>query len=345
MAQAATVAKKGYRIELPVPDDSEVTTRDRPVRWVSIILCSIAMLAIPAGLLGMWGWFINFECMVIGAFIGLGLGIWFASRIIPKRFIVDNPEWTALATQDAFSGKMIIYGPGAHPSLPQEERNEEGNISLEAVPLPFSVAISTGGSQVTVSVDYEYARRLSAIRGAIGFDAAAIEKGIVPFIKSFLISECNQEDEVEENGQKKTVKRDAKWARTHVDFLNDALADKFMGIKNIKGETPNDFENAYGLVSVSIAISNIALPSAVQKSLDAVDESASQLAIIAKLYGYGDDIAALEADIRGGTKITKQQYTEMIEHAMAVSDNAEMKIQVFRGDIPSAAASLAKGGK
>ncbi|MDO8593348.1 MAG: hypothetical protein Q7R59_00370 [bacterium] len=343
MAQATTATKKEYRIELPVPDDSQVTIRNRGVRWASIILYPIAMLAIPAGLLGVWGWFINSTCMVVGVFIGLGLGIWFASWIVPKRFIVDNPEWTALATQDAFSGKMIIYGPGAHPSLPQEERNEEGNISLEAVPLPFTLAISTGGSQVIVSVDYEYARRLSAIRGAIGFDAAAIESGIVPFIKTFLISECNGKDEESTSTPKKD--KDAKWARTHVDDLNATLADNFMGILDSKGETPNDFENAYGIISVSIAISNIALPPAVQKSMDAVDESASQLAIIAKLYGYGDDIEALEADIRDGTKITRQQYTEMVEHAMAVSENAEMKIQVFRGDVPSAAASLAKGGK
>jgi hypothetical protein len=185
---------------------------------------------------------------------------------------------------------------------------------------------------------------LSAIRGAIGFDAAAIESGIIPFIKSFLISECNKEDEVEEGGKKKTVKRDAKWARTHIDNLNTALADRFMSVIDGEGKTPGDFEEAYGLISVSIAISNIALPSAVQKSLDAIDESASQLAIVAKLYGYADDVAKLEADILSA-KITRKDYTEMVEHAMAVSENAEMKIQVFRGDIPSAAASLAKGGK
>ena len=339
---AESASKKGYRIELQIPHDKDVKTRPRALRWIELVLYSIAMLVVPAGLLWWWGSLIDFP--TVGAFVGCGLGIWFASWIIPKRFLVDNPEWTAYVTQNMFGGEMVAYGPGLHPSKWYEERNEDGNISLEAVPLSLTVTIPTGNSQVTVSVEYEYARRLSAIRGAIGFDASAIESGLSPFVKSFLISECNKEDEMGEDGKKKFVRRDAKWARTHVDFLNEALADTFMGIVNDGGETLSDFEEGYGIILVSIAISNVAFSSAVQKSLDAIDESASQLAIMAKLYGYGDDVAALQADIRDPKKISRKEYLEMLEHAMAVSENAKMEIQVFRGDIPSAAASLAKGG-
>lgn len=333
-----SAAKKGYRIKLPIPHDRDIE-RNRVSRWVELILYSIAMLLVPTFLLRWWGSFVDYP--VIGTFVGLGLGVWFASQIIPNWFLIDNPEWTAYVTQDMFSGEMITYGPGLHPSKWGEERNEEGNIALEAVPLSLSVAIATGTSQVIVSVDYEYARRLSAVKGAIGFDAAAIEKGITPFIKSFLISECNGKVDKDDANSKD---KDAKWTRAHIDDLNAALAEKFMSV-GVDGQTPGKFEEGYGIILVSIAISSITLPPAVQKSLDAIDESASQLAIVAKLYGYGDDVAALERDILAGTKITKKEYTEMMEHAMAVSENAEMKIQVFRGDIPSAAASLAKGGK
>lgn len=342
MAQGgtATATREGYRIQLPIPDDSDIETRNRPARLADLILSSVAMLAIPAGLLGWWGSFINPLCTSIGMFIGLVLGGLFASRIIPKRFLVNNPEWTAYVTQDAFGGEMVVYGPGLHPSHWWEERNEEGNISLEAIPLSFSVSISTGTAQITVNVNYEYARRLYAIRGAIGFDAEAIQEGVTPFIKTFLISQCTGNDE---NNKPK----DAKWARTHVHELNIGLATEFMGIQTEHGETPNDFEESYGIISVSIAISSVAVPPAVQKSLDAIDEAASQLAIVAKVYGYGDDIAAMERDIRSGT-ITRSQYMEMLEHAMAVSENASMDIKVFRGNVPSAAASLAgdiKGDK
>jgi hypothetical protein len=164
---------------------------------------------------------------------------------------------------------------------------------------------------------------------AVGVSEATIQSDITPFIESFLLSEC--------------AGQDAQWVREHKDELNDKLAERFMGIE-IDGEKVTDFEDRYGLVSVSIVINKMILPDDVQKSLDAIDEGANQLKIIAKMYGY-DTVEALKTDIGPNGKISKKEYTEMVEHAMATSGNAKMDIQVFRGDIPSSAASLAKGGK
>jgi len=328
----ATATKKGYRIKLEKPNDDQITDRDRFGRWAWLIVCSVIIFAFPTWLLWYWASFINPVIGFIGGLLGFGVGGYIASKLIPDRFLTDNKEWTAFVTQDMFGGGMVPYGPGLHPSYFWEERSKEGNYPLTVITRPFSVSIATKTSEVTVKGEYEYAMSLRRITLAIGVDESTIDEGITAFIESFLTNIC--------------ADKDAEWVRGHINDLNEALAVEFMEREG-GGEDPTSFEARFGFVTVSIVISNILLPKAVQKTRDAKDEATQLFEVVAQMYGI--ESAELKRRLKD-KEISTDDYNKMLNRAMAVSDNATtMSINVIEGDagaaLAGAATRLAKGGK
>lgn len=316
---------KGYHIKLETPNDSQVV-RDCWLRWLNLIVSLIIIVAAPTALIAWWGSLIDLP--IVGALIGFGIGGYIVSRLFPDRFLISNPEWTAYVTQDIIRGEMVVYGPGLHPSFWWEERNKKGNYSLKLVRRPFSRSTATKTSKVVVGGQFEYAVDLSNIKRAVGVSESTIEEGANSFIENFLTSKC--------------AGQETEWVRTNIDQLNELLSSEFDST-DAGGMNPDDFKKKYGFVIISIVINNIALPEAVQKTRDAADEATNTLKVIAQLYGYGENVSALQKDILDG-KISREEYTEMLEHAQAQSENVKMNVQVFRGTVPSTETSLAKGG-
>lgn len=315
---------KGYRIKLETPDDNQVA-RNCGSRWLNLIVSAIIIIAAPTALIAWWGSLIGFP--IVGALTGFGIGGYVVSRLFPDRFLISNPEWSAYVTQDIVRGEMVVYGPGLHPSYWWEERNKKGNYSLKLVRRPFSQSTATKTSKVVVSGQFEYAVDLPNIQRAVGVSESVVEEYANSFINNFLTSKCAGEE--------------TEWVRTNIDSLNESLSSDFNSTA-VEGMGPDGFKKKYGFVIVSIVINNIALPEAVQKTRDAADEAVNTLKVVAQLYGY-EDVSSLQRDIQSG-KISREEYTEMLEHAQAQSENVKMNVQVFRGTVPSAEASLAKGG-
>jgi len=326
MAQAGK--KIGYRIDLKTPYDNQITSRDRFGRGVNLVASLLLMYLLPAWFFWYWGSIMGIP--IIGGFIGFAVGGYVAARLIPSRFLINNPEWTAYVTQNMFTGKMVPYGPGLHPSYWWEQHSKEGNYPLNVITRSFTTSIATKTSKVVIGVEYEYAISLKDIMRAIGIDESTIENGITAFIESFLISRCARDD--------------AEKVRGDIDALNEALANEFMETET-GGRDPRSFENTYGFVTVGIVISSIALPEAVQKTRDAVDEAAQLHAVVAKLYGLPPEELSRKL---ASKEISLKDYNTMLNRAMATSDNAKMDVTVLEADIPAllgkVASRFAKGG-
>lgn len=318
----ATATDKGYRFKLDKPVDSEQVERERGIRWFVLIICTIAMLALPTG----WLWYLGslFEHPVLGGLLGFGLGGYLASNLVPDHFLINNPEWTAFVTQNAFNGKMIPYGPGLHPSLPWEGHSKDGNYPLKVITRSFEANVSTATSKVKIAGEYEYAMSLRNITVAIGIDETTIQSGITAFIESFLISECTQ------------TGRDAEWARSHIKELNKALADEFMN-READGNKPDSFEKRFGFITVSIVISSVALPDKVQATRDAIDEARQLHEVVATMYGMSPETLKQKVESK---EISKQEYDKMLNRAMATSDNATMTIAVVEGSATDLASKI-----
>ena len=243
-----------------------------------------------------------------------------------QRLIIYDEEWTAYVTNEPFSGENVAYGPGAHPSHFWEQRNKKGNYSLERITRVFTVGVSTKTSRVTATVTYQYAIYLPWILNFIGNDISTIEDGFIGFLESFLTEKLADET--------------AEDARKQVRQINTDLAQKFMQVKNLAGATAREFEEKNGILSVSILITGLALPEAVQKTRDAVDEARVLMEAAAKMMHLEPD-AFMQQVIEG--KIPWSQYEKILNRAMALSENATLSIMAVEGDIGSlGAAALAR---
>ena len=332
MAHVATATKKGYRVSLQKPNDRKQipnTDRNRFWRWISLIGFGGLMFVGPLWLVHWWGSMIGFP--IIGALIGVGIGGYIASKLIPDRFLVNNLEWTAFVTQSMFGGGMVPYGPGLHPAYPWEERSKEGNYPLTVVTRSFQTSIATSTSKVIIGGEYEYAMSLRHITLAIGIDETTIEEGLTAFISSFLISECSKQNE---DG----TSRDAEWVRSHSSELNEALANEFME-RESGGENPDSFEARFGFVTVTIVINSITFPDDVQKTRDAIDEAITLHKVVAGLYGMPPEVLAERIKTK---EISVKDYNTMLNRAMASSGNAKMNVQVLEADIPALISKLAE---
>lgn len=336
----------GYRIDLRPPKDKWARwERNRFLRWINFIVSSVALLCAPTILVAYWGGLFEYE--PIGRLLGFCVGGALEAWIAPSRMFVYNPEWTAYVTQNAFTGKMVPYGPGLHLSYWWEERNKRGNYSLRVITRGFSASVATQTAKVVIKGEYEYAIDLKFITRAIGVDETTIESGITAFIESFLTGQCAAE------------KADA--VRGMIDELNRRLADEFMcevsTDENVACERENlqdssSFGSKYGFITVGVVISSISFSDATQKTRDAIDEAVALHSVVANMYGFKIDkekgIDEL-AEKLASKEISVKEYNTMLNRALAASDNAKMDLNVLEADIPALVGKVvekfAKGGQ
>ncbi len=319
----------GYRIKFEKPADSQIpnSERSRLFRLFTCLLSSAAVILAPVLLFGYLGKVFGYE--TVGSFIGIAAGFWLLSFVTPRMFIY-NPEWAGYVTQDPLFGTMVPYGPGFHLSHWWEQRNASGNYSLKVITRPFSVSIPTRTSKVVVNGEYGYAISLPEITRTVGVDETTIEGGLTAFTGSFLSQEC--------------AKGPAEEVRAGVGDLNKKLSTEFMGHAGSNSDHPDSvpklFEKTYGFKTVSVVIVNIELPEAVQKTRDAIDEAEKLHEVMAKLLGI--DLGEL-ARMKKSKEISDKDYQNLLNRAMAISDNATMDIQVIEGDVAAAIANLVGG--
>lgn len=314
--------KEGYRIDLRQPHD-HFAVRNRFGRWVVLFLVVGILLLFPT-LFGMlWGSFWGGFAINLGGLLGF-IGGMYLIYLLSRRLVVYNQEWSAYVTQDPFTGENVPYGPGAHPSYPWEQRNAEGNESLEVITKPFSVPVQTSTAQVEVENSFQYAVDLRGITKFIGNDTSTIEGGYIAFMQSFLTA--------------RYATMTAEEARKDIGPTNAALADAFMGTAGDEVE-PVDFEDKFGIITVSLVIKSIKLPAAVQKTRDAIDEAAMLHKVVASMIGLTPE--ELTAKLKSG-EITKERHDKLLNRAMATSDNATMDIKVIEG-LEGAGGALAAG--
>ncbi len=301
--------ENGYRIELKPPHDHQAP-RNRFSRLV-VFLAVVAVLAgvlIPFGML--WGSFFSGWMVDKVGLVGFlaALGIFY---ILERRLFIYVPEWKAYVTQDPFSGYNVPYGPGLHISYPWEQRNADGNEPLDVITKPFSVSVQTSTSQVQVEGSFQYAADLARITTFIGNDVTTIEGGFIAFFESFL--------------SERYAGKDAENARTGIGDTNKALADRFMGTQDAD---TTSLEDKFGIIAVSLVITKLKLPDAVQKTRDAVDEAAQMQKVVAKTYGIEPE--ELAARVKDG-RISLNDYNKMLNRAMSISENAEGEVKIFEG--------------
>lgn len=325
------MAKTGYRIEIERPTDAEILNRNRIARISSVIFFSTLIIATPILFIGYWGSLLGHN--TTGSIIGFLVGGITLANIAPRRMFVYNPEWCGYVTQDVFKGGMVPYGPGLHASHWWEQRNAEGNYSLEVKNQPFSIGVPTESGKVTFSGEYEYAKDLSLIERSIGINQSVVEKGITAFIDNFLTVRC---------ANKKTKEIVAHEA---LEKLGEDLSQVLMD----SGGKLAAIRNKYGYKTVGIIIDGIALPQEVQQTRNSIDEADALFEVIAKMYGRSKE--DLRSQIANGT-ITDTQYQKMLTRAMALSDNkTNIDVKVIEGLEGSSAGAVAatldalKGGK
>ncbi|MDP2651939.1 MAG: hypothetical protein Q8O94_02275 [bacterium] len=316
-----------YRIKIDRPKDIE-TGRDWVSRVISVALSSAFIVIAPTMLVGFWGSMIDFT--TAGFTIGFTIGVIALAIIVPRRMIVYNQEWCGYVTQ-SLGGGMVPYGPGPHASHWWEQRNVDGNYSLEVKTQPFEANVVTPTGKVTISGQYEYAIDLGFIGQAIGVSADVVKKGITAFIEGYLTSTYDE--------------MPAKDVKNKIDEMREKLSNELM---NPNGRLAL-IRSQYGHKTVSIAVDKIALQQAAQDTRAAIDEAGVLFEVVANLYGHS--VTELKELIANDT-IKKPEYQKMLTRAMAVSNNqTTLDVRVIEGleGVPEgrvgAAIDAMKGGK
>jgi hypothetical protein len=325
-ASAGAAPHPGYRIENKLQPDSDIEDRDRVARW-AMLLSTTAVAAIGPIVMGAhWGSLAGPLWLKTGVIVGIGVAALAEAFLLP-RVLVSNPEVSAYVTLDAFDGHTVVYGPGLHPAFPWEERNTDGNYSLQVVTKPFSVWVQTNTAQVQARGIFEYQIDLSNLRNFIGIDETTVDIGFDAFIESFLT--------------RKLADKTFEEARIGINDLNQELADEFMGIMNEQGTTMVEFESAHGIRTVAIAIRGMHSSDDVQAARDAVDEGAAIFKIVASSNGLTPE--ELKEQLASG-KISTADFKEYRREALAMSKNATLDLRRVDGSMPAAIAGALVGG-
>lgn len=324
-AGTPTPPSKGFRIDIERPYDS-AAERGRKLRWVNLIVTLVLVVLAPVLLLSWWGSFIGPASTKVGLLAGLGVAGYLVYLVL-GRLLVSNPEWGAYMTLDAFTGQNVPYGPGLHPSYWWEQRNKDGNYSLEVVTKVSEISVPTKDARLAADFVFEYQVDLPNIQNNVGIDESTIDDGFTGFIQSFLTVELA--DKTAEEG------------RRLVSEFNRKLADRFMGIELAHGETITEFEKKNGIRAVAAFIKGLRFSEGVQQTRDAVDKGKVIFGIVAEMLGLSQD--ELRAKRTGTTPaMSDKQYDAYVDQALALSGNADMKI--VKGNVGAALADNLFGG-
>lgn len=321
MANAAAASsitnKGGYLIDIEIPTDA-AAKRDKVSRWTTALLTTTATIGIPIAIGAWWGsWIAGSFGAKVGILVGLGGAAWIGQWIIPRLFVYVR-EWSAFVTQDVLTGDMVPYGPGLNPSHVWETRGQDGNYPLDVITRTIDISVQTTTAAVTVDISFQYMVDLEFITNFVGVDDdTTILNGFAGFIESFI--------------SEKIAAMDAEAARKSIGDINQMLAQGFGGHTDEGGQNRVDFEHKFGIKTVSIVVKGIRFPAAAQKTRDAIDEAETLHKVVAALIGISPD--ELKQQMKDG-KITKEDYRDYLDKAMATSDNAKLDIKALRVDVP-----------
>lgn len=301
--------RAGLRIDVEQPQDEDVE-RNRLLRW-GVLLTTTALTTLgPMGLMYSWFSRVGPNAAKFGLILGLAASA--ALTIFALwRMIVSNEEWSAYATLNPITGTRVIYGPGWHPALPWEERNAAGEISLRVVSTKFEVGVSTRTSSLVAKGSLDYQVDLEMLQNYIGIDPSTILTGFAEYVRSFLTSQISNGTAVQ--------------AQEKVDFINDRLADEFMGTiipathGKEHGSTTTNFERKFGIRVVSVFIATLELPPDVQRTRNALDEATRLNLVCAELMGLTKEV--YDAKVNAGD-LSPDQVADLQRRAMVISGNA-----------------------
>ncbi|HEY4502122.1 MAG TPA: hypothetical protein VJJ20_03620 [Candidatus Paceibacterota bacterium] len=322
MAAAATTTPTdsppgapGYHIDLPIPRDNMITTRDRMRRWMWLMGTATTAFFGPIIILWMLCWLL-FNTPTLGAWLGL-IAAAYPTMLALRRGLVFNRLWQGFVTQDVFEGKAVEYGPGVHPALFWEERDEDGNMPLKPIDTTFDIQVSTLTSRVTLLVFFQWMPDIRNLRTFQGVkNEEEINAAFPPFLESFLSENLANET--------------AEVIREKIEKVNLALAVEFMGKEDpVTHQSPTKLEDNYGIRVVVIRVKGFKVSEEVQRSMDARDEALRLHGIVASFQGI--DEKELAEQLRNKT-LSPDDYNKLLEKAMALSGNASYNIQKL--DIP-----------
>jgi hypothetical protein len=316
---AETQVAPNVSIQIEIPSDSQAK-RDWVSRWIIAALLVGLTIAVPFWVASQVGDVL--ELPVFGKFVGVGLSMWLLTLLVP-RLIIDNPEWAAYVTLNPIGGHMVPYGPGIHIAYPWEERNEDGNFSLQVITRPFSLTSPTKTAAVTVSGRLFYNASLPFITRAIGVDQEIVEEGNVAFIQSNMIATL--------------AGKDAEDAIKSTQAISDDLNSKFRDQQTPAGiVVQEEFEQKFGYSTAAIVIDKIAFSPKVQEARDAVSEARKMHEIAAGLFGVTPDKMT---EMVTNKIISPKQLKELVDRALVASGNATMNLNVIEGEMKDAVAN------
>jgi hypothetical protein len=268
------------------------------------------MVGVPVYVFSLVGAHIHRIAGHLGALVGIEVGIFLLRFILPGYFIY-NPEGTAYLANNpwAIQKGNVPYGPNMHLSLPWEKRNKSFSWPLSIQTDTFEVSVQTKTSEVSVVGEFGWSISLARLNRfvTITSPSSTIKEGVAGYISSFLSAYYAGMDTEE--------------VRKSVSKTNEDLCEEFMATN-----MPSNFEARFGIVVSILYIRMVKLPARVQKTRDARDEANQLLEVVAELYGI--TVGELKLRRADGT-ISHKEFNEMLNRAMATSDNASMDIRVI----------------
>lgn len=303
----ASVTAPSERLE--PPQDSEITTRNRYTRFLSVFVTALLSFSLPT----IFGILIGSIFGSGGAWLlglaGFGVGGWFLGKI-SKRLFVYNEELRAYVTNDPFTGQNVPYGSKINLSHPWEQRNKDDEYDLQVKNVDFELPVQTEDSNVIVEGSFQYRIDLSNITTYIAVNPGTIEGALVAFIKTFLTSTLAGYS-LEE-------------ARKNIVDINAKLKEKF-----VSASEADDLQLKNGIKTVNLFLTTFKLPPQVQETRNSVDEAKQLAIVVATLANMTpEDYAQARKD----GKITHQQHKELLDRAMAVSNNkSSINVNVIEG--------------
>ncbi len=293
--------------------------RDKVTRRLVFAIITALILGIPLVVLSIIGAAVNVPWIFVLALSILIAGEIYA-KILPRRLLNITPEAQALITQNPFGGGLVVYGPGVTIPFPWEGKTIKSNYSLQVINRSFAVAVPTITGLANIVGNFQYSAVLDKVEKIVRADDTQIDEGFTGYIEAFLTDYLTE----------LTLEK----ARGQIQDLNKELRTKFMELRVEDGDnnalTGAQFLDAFGIKAFVIQIRSIKLPDAVQKTQDAIAEAEGNFKVVATIYGT--EVEVLKKKLQDGS-ISREDFQKMLEYAFAASENAEMKINVYRGDV------------
>lgn len=312
---------------------------------------SVVLASLIPGLIGGWllGYIPASGTGTLGFILGAIGGQLAFANVAPLYFVIV-PQAQAFVTLNDWMALFNVkgnpinvegnpnntFGPGKSLEWPWVTRSRRSNLSLQVITISFTEEVPGKDTQLKVKGSYQFKVDILNASKFVGIDESTIRGGAIDLILSEISQTLSGESADEAKG--------------NIQNFNDKLGERFgVGGKDPNSTAPEvaEFENRYGISSVAVTITGIDLPEDVQKTRDAIDESAQAVRSVAAMFGMTPE--ELKAKLKDG-KISLENYIEMLDRTLAQGGASSMSIQALKfGGLEALAAAIAgkfgQGGK